>query len=280
MVTTVAALVIVLGLMVVLARSVREHSAERLTRSLLVKLDGLMAEYHDRNKSLPKVSPFPPRPADQAGGAGLKGSGQGGGVKDGGRGEQKKSSGPGDEGRDVGRNVEPGGRPGEESAATGGASRLAALLPDAVSPASAPPPEDALPDEALLQKAAKLNNRDFVQALRREAVGASSSDGSDRSPAESGAEPPAEPAGDVHPGLSDASGDPGGFGRRFGDLPVSVYDEVTLRDAWGTPIVFMPSMHPAVGMAPSPEDKPFFLSAGPDGRFSTPADNLYSYEVK
>ena len=26
-------------------------------------------------------------------------------------------------------------------------------------------------------------------------------------------------------------------------------DELTLRDAWGTPIVFMPGMHPAIGMA-------------------------------
>jgi len=94
-----------------------------------------------------------------------------------------------------------------------------------------------LPEEAELQRAAKENNRDFMAALWREAR---------RSPAE------------------------------FGELPVEIYDEVILRDAWGTPIVFMPGMHPAIGIAL--EDRPFFLSAGPDGRFRTLEDNLYSYE--
>ena len=65
-------------------------------------------------------------------------------------------------------------------------------------------------------------------------------------------------------------------GRALGDLPASFYDEMMLRDAWGTPIVFMPAFHPKVGMAPG--DRPFFFSAGPDGRFLTRHDNLYSYE--
>ena len=45
MLTTVAALVIVLGLMVSLAGYVRNRSAESLTRDLMVKLERLMAQY-------------------------------------------------------------------------------------------------------------------------------------------------------------------------------------------------------------------------------------------
>jgi hypothetical protein len=63
----------------------------------------------------------------------------------------------------------------------------------------------------------------------------------------------------------------------FGELPISIYDEATLRDVWGVPIVFMPGRHPQVGMAP--QDAPFFVSAGPDRRFRTRDDNLYSYET-
>ena len=37
---------------------------------------------------------------------------------------------------------------------------------------------------------------------------------------------------------------------KIGELPLSVYDEVTLRDAWGSPIVFMPREHRLIGMAP------------------------------
>ncbi len=62
----------------------------------------------------------------------------------------------------------------------------------------------------------------------------------------------------------------------FSGLPDSIYDEAALRDAWGTPIVFMPAMHPAIGMAP--RNGRFFFSAGPDRRFLTQEDNLYSYE--
>jgi hypothetical protein len=62
----------------------------------------------------------------------------------------------------------------------------------------------------------------------------------------------------------------------FADLPVSIYDRQVIRDAWGTPIVLMPAKHPLIGMAP--RDAAFFVSAGPDRRFGTRADNLFSYE--
>jgi hypothetical protein len=100
------------------------------------------------------------------------------------------------------------------------------------------PAEEELPDEETLMAAAEQNNKDFVRALRSEVTGPS-------------------------PEL-------------FGALSGPMYDEVTLRDAWGTPIVFMPAMHPAVGMALA--NRPFFFSAGPDRTFRTLEDNLYSYE--
>src|SRR5439155_4475301 len=49
MLTTVAVLVIVLGLMVSLARDVRTRSAERLTKDLLRRLDVLVAQYRARS---------------------------------------------------------------------------------------------------------------------------------------------------------------------------------------------------------------------------------------
>src|SRR5690349_529246 len=48
MLTTVAVLIILLGIMVSLARYVRGQSAERVTKELLVKLDHLMAQYVSR----------------------------------------------------------------------------------------------------------------------------------------------------------------------------------------------------------------------------------------
>ncbi len=47
-------------------------------------------------------------------------------------------------------------------------------------------------------------------------------------------------------------------------------------DPWGSPVVFMPRQHPAIGMAP--DDACFFFSAGPDKLFLTREDNVYSYE--
>jgi hypothetical protein len=65
-------------------------------------------------------------------------------------------------------------------------------------------------------------------------------------------------------------------GTAFSDLSISNYNEVNLLDAWGTPIVFMPHQHPQIGMAAG--DQSFFFSAGPDRRYLTRQDNLYSYE--
>jgi type II secretory pathway pseudopilin PulG len=62
--------------------------------------------------------------------------------------------------------------------------------------------------------------------------------------------------------------------------PISVYDRKTVRDAWGRPIVFMPRQHELIGLAPSQhgQDRYFFFSAGPDRKYLTRQDNLYSYE--
>lgn len=49
MLTTIAVLVIVLGLMVSLARYVRDRSAQQLTRDLLGRLEGLMELYMDHS---------------------------------------------------------------------------------------------------------------------------------------------------------------------------------------------------------------------------------------
>jgi len=64
--------------------------------------------------------------------------------------------------------------------------------------------------------------------------------------------------------------------REFSDLPVRLYDETCIRDDWGNPIVFMPHRHKDIGMAM--RDRYFFFSAGPDGKYLTRDDNLYSYE--
>jgi hypothetical protein len=165
MLTTVAVLIILLGLMVSLARYVRRRSAEELTRKILSNLHSAMVE-HTRQYGAPAVEPF------------LNGSAGG----------------------------------------AGGGS--------------------GTPDEAELERAAVANNRELLRALR------------------------------AHKELS---------AKAFRDLPLSVYDEATLRDAWGTPIVFMPTMHRLVGMAPGNEW--FFFSAGPDRRYLTRDDNHYSYEV-
>ncbi len=51
----------------------------------------------------------------------------------------------------------------------------------------------------------------------------------------------------------------------------------TLRDAQGSPIVFLQRMHPSIGM--ELDDRPFFFSAGLDRKYLTREDNLYSYEA-
>src|SRR5215218_9476846 len=55
MLTTVAVLVIVLGLMVSLARDVRTRSAERLTKDLLSRLDTLVEQYRRPLRPLPEA---------------------------------------------------------------------------------------------------------------------------------------------------------------------------------------------------------------------------------
>ena len=64
----------------------------------------------------------------------------------------------------------------------------------------------------------------------------------------------------------------------FNDIPLSLYNPAanTLVDAWGTPIVYMPAGALNVGI--TPQSRSFFLSAGPDRKFSSVVDNLYSYE--
>ncbi|MEL7238882.1 MAG: hypothetical protein AAGK78_08455 [Planctomycetota bacterium] len=51
----------------------------------------------------------------------------------------------------------------------------------------------------------------------------------------------------------------------------------TLRDAWDFPIVYFSGGRADIGSAPA--GRPFFVSPGPDGRFETRDDNVYSYEV-
>ena len=200
--TTVAILIIVLGLMVSLARQVRKQAGMTLTKDLLRRLDTAMALYAQRNgDKVPSVAAFPP-PANA-------------GTAD--RGEA--------------------------------AVAVVAVPSPQTRPGAVPPTRDGreitdenepVPDPRALLEAARMNNRDFVAALK-------------------------------------AEGGPGGNGMgALADMPASVYDEVYLRDAWGSPIVFMPSKHKWVGTAP--RDRFFFFSAGPDREYLTQDDNLYSYE--
>lgn len=180
--TTVAALVILMGLMISLARYVRSQSARQMTEEVLALLDEAMARYMGPSQVLPRGVPL-----------------------------------------------------------------LAA-------------PDERLPEEAVLRARALQNNRWFVgillKDLRLAAQGRSAT---------------------TAPSATALSGFPGGLL----ELPRSLFDEKTLRDHWGSPIVFMPGVHPEIGMAPTTSDgrqTPFFFSAGPDGQYSTRADNIYSYE--
>jgi type II secretory pathway pseudopilin PulG len=180
MLTTVAVLIIVLGLMVSLARYVRDQSANQLTADLLRKLDAAVRRYADHNAGqLPAVTPLIPE-----------------------------------------------GRPA--------------------------------PDEIALHHTARINNEEFVRALKEFFA-------------------PPRPV----KATSDAENSPTistDLSTEFGELPISIYDEVTLRDAWGDPIVFMSHDNAAIGMA-SRDHPSFFFSAGPDHKYLTRDDNLYSYEA-
>jgi type II secretory pathway pseudopilin PulG len=102
-----------------------------------------------------------------------------------------------------------------------------------------PPGSDQ--NEPALQILAKQNNADFVRYLKLSAVA---------KPGHLGDDPLAESF------------------RRSGSG--------VLEDPWGSPIVFMPGQDPLIGMAPG--DAFFFFSAGPDGKYLSREDNVYSYE--
>jgi prepilin-type N-terminal cleavage/methylation domain-containing protein len=65
--------------------------------------------------------------------------------------------------------------------------------------------------------------------------------------------------------------------RQLSGLPITIYDSSILNDAWGTPIVLVKMGRSEIGMAPG--NRAFFFSAGPDRKYRTREDNLYSYEV-
>jgi len=155
--TTVAMLVVIFGLMISLAHHLRRESTNEVTRDILHRLSQAMATYYAQNHNQPPAAPE--------------------------------------------------------------------LLP--ANRLEAP--------EAALQDAALANNRAFVAVLR-----------------------------DAHL-----------MSGRFDDLSIAYYDADTIRDAWGGPIVFMPHLHPAIGMTAQGW---FFFSAGPDRKFLTREDNLYSYD--
>lgn len=176
MLLTIAVLIVVLGLMVSLARYVRDRSSQQLTRELLTELDGMLDQYRKAN-----ADQLPPVPA----------------------------------------------------------IALNSVHSDKPLPA----------DEQKLLDSCKANNEALIHCLQwdyrlRQRTGQT------------------------------IGKDP------FADQPPSVYDHLTLRDAWGSPIVLMAGQHPLIGMAPSAagQDQPFFFSAGPDRRYLTRDDNLYSYE--
>ena len=221
MLTTVAVLTIVLGLMVSLARVVRDRSAQQLTRQTLRDLENLMRQYADHNGgALPPVQPL--------------------------------------------------------------------LAPGAGETAT-------VPDEVALADAARRNNEQCIAALKLDhrlhqpmtasaaPPDAAASDSQEAAPAKNGAD------ARKRPHRTEKSSSPGptvvalSQEDPFELLPnsLSVYDHRTLRDAWGSPIVLMSGQHRLIGMAPSREgrDQSFFFSAGPDRKYLTRVDNLYSYDA-
>jgi hypothetical protein len=157
MLTTIAALVILLGLMVSLARDVRARSASALTAEILTRLERLMAEYQQQTGSLPEVVSIVPAGATADGGS--------------------------------------------------------------------------------VNELAGQNNREFLHALQ--------------------------------------SAFP--LGHQFSEMQMAAYNQGTLDDAWGDPIVFMPHSDSSIGL--SPDNRFFFFSAGPDRQYLTRDDNLYSYDA-
>jgi hypothetical protein len=159
MLTTIAALIIVLGLMVSLTGHVRASSSEVITKDLLRRLDQAMSRYTGQNGGFPpNIPPF------------IEG-------------------------------------------------------------------QAPIVDEAPLARRAEINNQSVIRLLKSYHA--------------------------LPPEL-------------FDDLSMWNYDGQSVHDAWGSPIVFMAAMNPAVGMAAKGW---FFFSAGPDRKYTTKSDNLYSYEL-
>lgn len=126
------------------------------------------------------------------------------------------------------------------------AHALPTALPLVAAPSTRPVTTMPIPGEAMLQTNAAINNQQLIRALQQ---------------------------------MRDSSTQRSLADEFLTDLPPACYDRRrgVLRDAWGTPIVFMPPNALNVGIAP--QDRPFFFSAGPDRQFSTKDDNLYSYEI-
>jgi type II secretory pathway pseudopilin PulG len=96
-------------------------------------------------------------------------------------------------------------------------------------------PDQKVPPEEELRQSAQRNNEGFVRALKSAGL----------------------------------------LSGRLDGLSIAYYDEARVRDAWGSPIIFMSHIHPAIGMNPKGW---FFFSAGPDRQYLTRDDNLYSYD--
>jgi type II secretory pathway pseudopilin PulG len=96
-----------------------------------------------------------------------------------------------------------------------------------------------VPTESALQILAKQNNADFVRYLNLSAMAKHSKPGDDA--------------------LAES------------------FNAGVVEDPWGSPIIFMPQQHPAIGMGVS-GDVFFFASAGPDRQYLTHDDNFYSFE--
>ena len=144
MLTTVAVLIIVMGLMVTLARHVRERAAVALTGDVLRRLDAAMAQYRGRHDRLPAVLAFPP--PLETGGTEAAGSPPGR------RGTSRLETGPAED-------------PGPSGGASGPSGAGATSRPVSL---DAPTVTDAATRERLLE-AAGANNRQFVAALRADA---------------------------------------------------------------------------------------------------------------
>lgn len=90
--------------------------------------------------------------------------------------------------------------------------------------------------------------------------------------------PPALPE-DVRPPAAARSteADWADFARRSNGVVATLagVDEI-VSDAWGHPIGYLDFEQDSIGMAP--HGRPFCFSPGPDGRYLTQDDNLYSYE--